>query len=137
MKTVYIAHPLMGTTDKAKALGYGNPEANVERYLRFCAWASNNGYAVISWVHHYLMHTMGLTRGGAEFYLSRDFRLMDGADELWVAGNPEASSGTVDEIQYGEDNGIPIISQDEWMDFAWMPDPESPLPGGLHTIKTA
>lgn len=150
MKLVYIAHPLMGTTDLAVDLGYGDPEKNVERYLHFAAWASNNGYAVISWVHHYLMHTRGLTRGDADFYLSRDRELLYRGHELWVAGDPRASSGMRDEIRWAEEfqrrqdlrgtsrpgdrlaalppRGQRIIRNDQWLDAAWVPDPQSPLP---------
>ena len=131
MKTVYIASPLMGSTDEAAALGWGDPEKNVERYLRFCAWASNNGDAVISWVHHYLMHMKGLTKGDAEFYLSRDKILLEPADELWQCGPPEASSGLADEVRWAGDFDIPVVHEPEWDDPDFLPDPEGPLPASI------
>jgi len=125
---IYIAHPLMGTTDFAQANGWGDPEKNVERYLHFAAWASNSGYAVISWVHHYLMHSRGLTKGDADFYLSRDKVLLQPAKRLWVAGDPRASSGVGDEIRWAREFGIPIVQFPEWMDPAWRPDPHTSFP---------
>lgn len=125
MKKVYIAHPLMGSTPLAKEMGWGDPEANVERYLRFCAMASNEGYVVISWVHHYLMHVRGLTHGDADFYLSRDKELLRDADVMWVCGPAEASSGLAFEIDCAEEFGIETITSPEWLDPTFMPDPEA------------
>jgi len=131
MKTVYIAHPLMGSTPEAKALGWGDIEKNVERYLVFCAWASNNGYTVITWVHHYLMHVRGLTKGDADFYLSRDKIILKPADVLWQCGPPEASSGLLFELYCAEEFDIHVEHESEWDDPNWMPDPFSPLPDHL------
>jgi len=128
MKTIYIGHPLMGSTDEAKALGFGNIEENIERYLLFVAWASNNGFTVISWVHHPLCHQRGLTKGDADFYLTRDKKLMEPADLFWQCGPVESSSGLVYELDVCDEFDIPIIHRPEWNDPTFMPDPFSPLP---------
>lgn len=127
MKTIYIGHPLMGSTPEAHKQGWGDPEKNVERYLRFTAWASNSGYAVISWVHHYLMHTRGLTQGDADFYLSRDKRLLEPADFFWQAGPVEMSSGLLFEVEACKEFGIPVIRDLGWDDPTYLPDPKAPL----------
>ena len=120
MKTIYIAHPLHGDDTPE----WGNPDRNVERYLRFCALASNQGYAVVSWVHHYLMHTRGLTQGDSNFYLERDRELLKSVDELWVCGPPEVSSGTQYEIACAKEFGIRIVQRPEWMSASFLPDVE-------------
>ena len=121
MKKVYIAHPLTGNTEQARAEGWGDPETNVERYLRFCAKASNEGHVVISWVHHYLMHARGLTPEDADFYLSRDRMLLAEADELWVCGPESVSEGLRQEVAWARGMGIPVVSRPEWMDSDYMP----------------
>ena len=117
MKLVYIAHPLFGDGSEE----WGNTQKNVERYLFFVAHATTLGHAVISWVHHYLTHTRGLTEGDADFYLSRDRVLLSKADELWVCGPPAVSSGTRYEIECASEFGIPIVRKAEWLDAGFRP----------------
>jgi hypothetical protein len=116
MKLVYIAHPLYGDGSPE----WGNPDRNIERALRFMAFATNEGNAVISWAHHFFMQQRGLTPdgsapGAAEFYLSRDKLLMEAAEELWVCGPPETSSGVRFEMRAAEEFQIPILMHPEWM----------------------
>jgi len=144
MKKVYIAHPLTGDGSET----WGNQARNVDRYLRICAWATNQGYAVVSWTHHYLLHEAGLTgrhpdgrvfTGSEclEFYISRDLRLIDGCDELWICGPPSVSRGMQAEIAYAKQTGI-IVERGggtnigtldaayQWQDPNWYPPGYSP-----------
>lgn len=117
MKLIYIGHPLVGDGSPE----WGDMERNVERYLQFAAMVTNQGDVVVSWVHHFLMHDRGLTRGDAHFYLSRDRELLRVSHELWVCGPPETSSGLQYEIDCAREFDIPIIQLDEWMDPSFMP----------------
>lgn len=112
MLVIYIAHPLQGDG----SLEWGVQSKNVERYLHFAARAVNEGHAVMSWVHHYLMHTRGLTTGDSSFYLERDERLIMRCDELWIAGPPVLSAGVRFEIKVAEREGIPIKFMEGWDD---------------------
>lgn len=118
MKLVYIAHPLGGDGSPE----WGDRDKNLERALRFIAYATNEGHAVISWVHHCLTNKRGWTpHGDDQFYLVRDKRLMEAAEELWVCGPPELSSGTRFEIECAKEFGIPIIQKPEWMNLHFDP----------------
>lgn len=108
MKVVYIAHPLMGDESEE----WGDPEKNVERYLRIAAWATNmDDVVVLTWVHHWFMQLRGLTPAEDcfDFYLERDEALILKCDELWVAGPPEVSFGTRREIAFAEANNIKVV----------------------------
>ena len=92
------------------------------------AFATNEGHAVISWAHHYLTETRRWTSGDADFYLSRDKRLLEVAEELWVCGPPSVSSGTRFEIVAATEFGIPITLKPEWMHENFNPlQPDAPL----------
>ena len=117
LKRIYIAHPLMGDGSPE----WGDPAKNVERYLRFVAFACNEGHTVITWVHHYLTHARGLTKGDADFYLTRDRILLRNATELWVCGPPETSAGTRFEIECARQFGLLIITKPEWLDRSFDP----------------
>jgi hypothetical protein len=123
MKRIYIAHPLVGD---------GSPEwsdqpRNVNRYLRFCASATEAGHAVLSWVHHWLMHNERLTGLGLtgaalhDYYLTRDEALVDVADELWVAGPVAVSAGMRREVARATERGIPIVHNAAWDDPRFAP----------------
>lgn len=124
MKRAYIAHPLVGDGSSE----WGDPARNVERYLRFAADATNAGYVVLSWVHHYLMHCRRLTDGDAPFYLDRDCALIDAADELWVAGPPNLSNGMRVEIAHAVEAGIPVRDMRGWGDPSYWPRDGGSLP---------
>jgi len=122
MKRIYIAHPLVGDGSKL----WGDQARNVERYLRFAADATNAGHVVLSWVHHYLLHSRMLTDGDADFYLDRDCVLIGVADELWIAGPPELSRGMRREIAHAEALGIPVRRMKGWQRSQyWAKDGES------------
>jgi nucleoside 2-deoxyribosyltransferase len=108
MIKVYIAHPLEAR-DAPPGSPWADMEANVERYLKFCAAFSNAGFTVVSWVHHYMMHVRGLTKGDAAYYLERDADLVRASDVLVVAGPPEVSSGLRYEIEVARAAGVPVI----------------------------
>jgi len=117
-KPVYIAHPLMGSTDVANELGFGDCGRNVDRYLAFCALAASRGLVVVTWVHHYLTHRAGLTDGDAVFYLSRDKKLVDmvadAGGEFWCCGPPKASDGLTQECEWWEARGGTITCELAW-----------------------
>jgi len=123
MKKIYIAHPLMGPG--SPEMEWGDIDRNVSRYLRFVAHACDLGHTVISWVHHYMMHSRGLTDGDALYYLTRDRELLKDADELWVCGPPEMSAGVRYEIKCAEEFEITVIMKTEWMHFDYTPWLES------------
>ena len=106
MKLIYIAHPLAASTPEAVA-------ANVDAYLRIAAWATRSpvemghGAAVASWVHHYLLHSRGLTALPGEEYLRRDAELIRRCDELWYSGD---SVGVRFEREVARACGLPIYS---------------------------
>ena len=101
---VYIAHPLFGDGSDE----WGDIDRNVERYLRFVGFATMQGYAVVSWVHLHFAAVRGLCEGDADFYLAIDRTLLQCADEVWVCGDPAASSGTRKEIEWAAEFGLPV-----------------------------
>jgi hypothetical protein len=101
MKCVYIAHPLAGPQSAR----------NVEQYLKWCALAMNQGYAVLSWVVNYLTHARLLTDGDADFYLNMDFVLINVADEVWLCGDWKSSAGGLREKAYAESKKITVIDK--------------------------
>lgn len=119
MIKVYISHALNGDGSPE----WGNRDNNFRRYLRICAWATNQGVTVCSWAHHHLMHAQGLTGDDPEFYLKRDERLIDGCDELWVACPTDVSEGVRREILYATKKGIitRFITGD-WANPSWPSD---------------
>lgn len=123
MRRVYIAHPLMGTPGTP----WGDPEANVTRYLEFCAWLSRAGYAVVSWAHHYELRQRGMVVEPAEFYLKRDRALIGAADWMLVAGPAVLSAGLRYELEAARDFQKGVLYAPEWCDFAWRPDPTAPF----------
>lgn len=126
MKKVYIAHPYIGDGSEE----WGDTRTNMNRYLRICAWASEQGVAVVSWAHHHLLHASGLTNGDADYYLTRDERLIDGCDELWVAGPPHVSAGVRREILYATKTGVTtryVVAEgvlSAWNRPEWPPGPD-------------
>lgn len=115
---VYIGHPLFGRPEHPE---WADRDKNVERYLRFVAYATNLGYAVVSWVHHDLTDRRALTRGPAEFYLARDLALMTVCHHFWQAGPLYASSGLSTERDFADSIGLSVRADPEWMDFDWTP----------------
>lgn len=118
MKKIYICHPLGGDGSPE----WGDMERNLERYLLFVAKATNAGDVVISWVHHYMTHSRGLTSGDHAFYLDRDVKLLEDADEVWVAGPVTVSKGMQIEWTAALKLGIPVIHDPEWDDPEYMPE---------------
>lgn len=130
MIKVYIAHPLEAR-DAPEGSPWADMEANVERYLRFCAAFTNAGFTVVSWVHHYMMHTRGLTPPAgtpaldhAAFYLERDADLIRASDVLVVAGPPEVSSGLRYEIDVAKTAGVEVLMWSTWEPWAFDDTPE-------------
>jgi NTP pyrophosphatase (non-canonical NTP hydrolase) len=109
MKRIYIAHPLIGD----RSPEWGDREKNLDRYLRICAWATEQGHVVLSWVHHVLTHDAGLTctheQDAHDYYLSRDEALVAVADEVWVCCPAGVSRGVDREIAFAEKHGIPVL----------------------------
>ena len=103
-KLIYIAHRL---TD-------GDVEANMASYLRLCAHVMNDlGKTVVSWGHHYMLHSQGLLVRPGAFWLKHDARLLQAADELWVCCDADAelppdSVGIAAEIQMARAFGVPV-----------------------------
>lgn len=119
-KRIYIAHPL--TTGEGE---WADMEANVERYLVFCAFAALQGYVVISWVHNYLTHVRQLTNGDHAFYMKGCLELLRAADEVWICGPPSISRGITMELAEAERLGIPVCRNDLWEDRHWVPTLEA------------
>ena len=100
MRRVYIAHKLTGDW----------PAYNVERYLRHCADALQEGDTVLSWVVNYLTHTRGLTAGDHAFYMEIDRALIGVCDEVRVCGSDwKTSVGVQLEIAYAREIGKPVL----------------------------
>jgi len=118
MKKIYICHPLGGDGSPE----WGDLERNMERYLLFVAMATNAGDVVITRAHHYMTHTRGLTNGDHAFYLDRDVKLLEDADEVWMAGPVSVSKGMKIEEDAALGFGIPVIHKDEWDDPEYMPE---------------
>ena len=102
---VYIAHPLsMGGPDQQ--------EANFERYLELVGWAVVRGHAVISWAHHHLLGVRELELPPEE-WLRLDAALIERADEVWFALEPDGSLpdsiGMAAEIEMARLFGKPIL----------------------------
>lgn len=114
---MYIAHPLAG----GGSVAWGDTEANFARYLDFCAFATNMGYAVISWAGHYLTHLKGDTSLSGDEYIALDIRLLRGASRLWIAGPLEASRGMRAEHQAAARLRIPMLQCREWLDPKFYP----------------
>jgi hypothetical protein len=124
MPSIYLGHPLVGDGSKE----WGDMEKNVERYLRFVALFTNAGFLVVSWIHHYETHRRGWTQGSAEFYLERDFHLIDMARVFVPLAPLPTSQGLVAEWDYSEKQVevtavMPTIAV--WMkhDYLPLPDP--------------
>jgi len=118
MKTVYIGHPLFGDGTPE----WGDQSKNIERYIRFCALASNMGYTVISWIHHHMMFYRGYTPDDADYYMERDKVLLKPADLFWQAGPASVSKGLQQEIDWCGEFDIPIVHKPEWDDPEFQPD---------------
>jgi hypothetical protein len=117
MKLVYIAHPLSGDGSRE----WGDCARNLERTIRFIAYAMHEGNAVISWVHHELTWRRRLTPDSAHFYLDRDLVLLSRADELWLAGPVEVSRGMQLERDHAVRLGIAIRQEPAWLDPLFSP----------------
>lgn len=126
-KAVFITHPLFGPgsstpANPAWSHNWAAPALNFQRYMKMVAWAvkdeadGGGGAAVLSWAHHWLIHTQGLIpegRQGADLFLERDQALLQHADELWVGGGREAaslSSGTQKMIEAAQEREILIFN---------------------------
>jgi hypothetical protein len=127
-KAVFITHPLFGPgastpADPEWSHNWAAPGLNFQHYMRMIAWAITDeadggaGVSVISWSHHWLIHTQGLiaagARQGSSLYLERDKALLAKADELWVGGGQEAaelSAGTREIMEAAKALGIPVFS---------------------------
>jgi hypothetical protein len=107
MKRIYIAHPLAGKW----------PERNVEKYLECCADATKDGHVVLSWIVNYLMHVRYLTNGDEHYYIERDFKLIDVADEVWLCGAWWDSNGCKREREYAEKIGVPVVEKTHEVSF--------------------
>lgn len=123
-RKIYIAHPLNCPGHP----GWDDPARNVERYLRFVAFATLKGFTVVSWVHHYLCHNRGTLRGDGDFYLDRDADLVAASDALWVAGDPEVSAGTRFEIEVAAKHGIQYVHDPKWRDPSFIPSSPFDVP---------
>ncbi len=102
-RLLYIAHPLRGD-DSAE---WGDKNKNFERYLKIVRETTLAGYAVISWAHFELLHQRGLKKDGS-FWLRLDKALLRAADEMWVCGPLEVSSGMREEVVEATKVGVPI-----------------------------
>jgi hypothetical protein len=126
-KAVFITHPLFGPGPATPASpewsqNWAAPALNFQRYMQMVAWAVKDkadggaGVAVISWAHHWLIHTQGLIpegRQGADLFVERDKALLRHADELWVGGGREAaplSAGTTAMIDAALERDIPVYN---------------------------
>jgi len=116
---IYIAHPLQGDGSPE----WGNKERNIRRYLAFCAYATNQGFTVVSWIHDHLMHEAGLTtpEDPAGFYLSRDLSLVAVCDAVWRCAPMEVSAGLETEVAFARAKGIPVVSYPQWDDPDYFP----------------
>ena len=125
-KRLYIAHPIAGD-GSAK---WGDFDKNLERYLHICAYATEQGYAVISWAHHCLTHQAGLTcyRGedAHDYYLSRDEALLEAADEFWMCAPEGVSRGCDRELRFAASLGIPVYYR--------VPPGRGPFSGEGHVV---
>ena len=115
-RIVYIGHPLVGDGSPE----WGDIDRNMERYLRFCAYACSFGYAVLTWAHHVHLHRGGMVRS-ADYWLRRDMALLAKADLFWCAGPVGVSNGLAAEADFAKTRGIPIICDPLWLDPAFDP----------------
>jgi len=133
MKLVYIAHPLGGNGSRE----WGDRARNLERTIRFIAYAMHEGNAVIAWTHHEMTWQRRLTPDSAKFYLDRDLALLERADELWLAGPLEVSRGMQLERDHAVRLGIAIRQDPEWLDPLFSPDlPCGPIETNTHYETT-
>jgi len=127
-KAVFITHPLFGPgastpVNPEWSHNWAAPALNFQHYMRMVSWAITEeadggaGVSVLSWAHHWLIHTQGLipqgARQGAALFLERDKAMLAKADELWVGGGREAaelSNGTKETIVAAQALGIPVFS---------------------------
>ena len=111
MKKIYICHTLT-----AGGVNDGVTESmNVGKYLRWVAFAHEQGLCVISWVHNYLNQVYKLTdHFSYEKYMEIDKELLSMADEVWVGSDPADSQGVREEIEHAKNLGIPI--KEVWKD---------------------
>ncbi len=132
IKKIYIAHPIVGDRDPASP--WGNPDANMDRYLRICALATEAGMVVVSFAHHVLMHRAGLTcsdgqQSEHDYYLPRDERLIDGCDEVWICSPVGASLGVRREAHYAAQSRTAVRyvwGEADLQDPLWPPRPAWP-----------
>ncbi len=101
-KVIYIAHKL----------STGDSAANMASYLRLCAYAMDLGHTVVSWAHHYMLHTQEILVRPGTYWLAHDARLLSLADELWICcakddGSLPDSVGIRAEIDMAVAFGIP------------------------------
>jgi len=120
MKRIYIAHPLIGTPGDPL---WGDRDRNLDRYLRICARATEQGHVVLSWVHHVLLHDAGLTctdgQDEHDYYLVRDEALVAVADEVWQCCPNGVSRGVDREVAFAKDEGIPVVCQPYMTQPGW------------------
>ena len=124
MKLIYIGHPLGGTGAGKGCEDWKDGEKNFQRYLAFCAMFTNAGHSIVSWAHHWLMHSRGLTQGGHGFYMQRDLALLRISDLFVQAGPLSVSSGLTEERDFCKGNDIPTYSRVAWMNPDFLPDPK-------------
>jgi len=109
---VYIAHPFAGDGSKSKV-------ENVQAYIELArAATAHGGIAVVTWVHHALIAKVEEDERTPEFWLARDFALIDAADVV-VAFWPGRSNGVRREVQYAKNRGIRVLVVDDEETAAW------------------
>jgi nucleoside 2-deoxyribosyltransferase len=103
---IYITHPLAGGPPGAPE---PHPlEANFKRYMRVCAAAIQEDFAVISWAHHYLaFRDFGCENLPHETFLEMDLNLLFNADALVIGGPLTHSRGSQREVAYAVEREIP------------------------------
>jgi len=116
-KLVYICHPLTGDGSPE----WGDIDYNFERYLAFCEYAMDLGYAVLSWAHHVELHRRGLHKDHA-YWLECDVSILAKADEVWFCGPLAVTKGM--QIEYDANEQLfhhPTRHDSDWDDPYWFP----------------
>ena len=99
MKRVYIAHPLRG--DVAR---------NVERVTEICKTLPRE-IVPLSPLHNF--GYLNPETYDQDHAMKLCFGLLSVASELWVYGDWTKSAGCKMEIEYAQDNGIPVVFMEE------------------------
>lgn len=109
---VYIAGPYIGKAQHHDYRSYGEIDANINRARTFAAWLTDHGLYFFC-PHLNSAHFEVITPNAPpEYWYALDFRILSHCDAMYVLRGWEDSKGTIAEIAYCREKGIPVFFED-------------------------